>query len=124
MARAADFGRNDRTLFARTHLGHLLHAGDTALGYDLASANVSDSALEKALERGLVLPDVILVRHLADSTPRGSSAGCKRPSSVTCLLYLQSLIDTLLAFAMFCDGDGSCDGERLLSAAGLVLLQV
>ena len=65
MARASDFGRNDRTLFARTHLGHLLHAGDTALGYDLASANVADSDLEKALERGLVLPDVILVRRLA-----------------------------------------------------------
>ena len=62
VARASDFGRNDRTLFARTHLGHLLHAGDTALGYDLASANVADSDLEKALERGLVLPDVILVR--------------------------------------------------------------
>ena len=70
VARASDFGRNDRTLFARTHLGHLLHAGDTALGYDLASANVADSALEKALERGLVLPDVILVRP-----PRSAMCG-------------------------------------------------
>ena len=62
VARASDFGRNDRTLFARTHLGHLLHAGDTALGYDLAAANVADAGLEAAMERGLVLPDVVLVR--------------------------------------------------------------
>ena len=62
MARASDFGRNDRTRFARTHLGHLLHAGDTALGYDLAAANVADAGLEAAMERGLVLPDVVLVR--------------------------------------------------------------
>ena len=65
VARASDFGRNDRTLFARTHLGHLLHAGDTALGFDLAAANLADGDLEKAIERGLVLPDVILVRHCA-----------------------------------------------------------
>ena len=62
VARAADFGRNDRTLLARTHLGHLLHAGDTALGYDLAAANTADADLEAAMARGLVLPDVVLVR--------------------------------------------------------------
>ncbi|KAK9846267.1 hypothetical protein WJX81_000414 [Elliptochloris bilobata] len=74
VARAADFGRNDRTLFARTHLGHLLHAGDTALGYDLAAANLADSDLEKALERGLVLPDVILVRKSYEEKRRRRKA--------------------------------------------------
>lgn len=89
MARASDFGRNDRTLFARTHLGHLLHAGDTALGYDLASANVADSDLEKALERGLVLPDVILVRRpagLQDVALATHSAACMHPCCITCFV--------------------------------------
>ena len=58
----ADFGSNDRTLLARTHLGAVLHAGDTALGYDLASSNITDPELEQALHKGLTLPDVILVR--------------------------------------------------------------
>ncbi|KAL4447194.1 hypothetical protein ABPG77_007227 [Micractinium sp. CCAP 211/92] len=62
VARAADFGSNDRTFFARTHLGHLLHAGDTAVGYDVANANLVDPELEKALHKGLTLPDAVLVR--------------------------------------------------------------
>jgi len=74
VARASDFGRNDRTLFARTHLGHLLHAGDTALGYDLAAANVADAGLEAAMERGLVLPDVVLVSPALNARVRVGSA--------------------------------------------------
>lgn len=64
VARAADLGSNDRVLNARSHLGALLHSGDTALGYDLYSANLNDSELEKAVQRGLTLPDVILVSQL------------------------------------------------------------
>lgn len=57
VARAADFGSNDRTFFARTHLGHLLHAGDTAVGYDVANANLVDPELEKAMHKvGPTLP--------------------------------------------------------------------
>lgn len=62
VARAADFGSNDQTFFARTHLGHLLHAGDSAVGYDVANANLVDPELEKAVHKGLTLPDVVLVR--------------------------------------------------------------
>ena len=65
VARMSDFGANDRTLLARTHLGAVLHPGDTALGYDLASSNISDPDLEPALHKGMALPDVILVRTLA-----------------------------------------------------------
>ena len=32
VARQADLGTNDETYFVRTHLGNLLHAGDTAVG--------------------------------------------------------------------------------------------
>lgn len=51
VARAADFGSNDRTLFTRTHLGHLLHAGDTAVGYDTGNANLVSSDLELAVHK-------------------------------------------------------------------------
>ena len=51
MARAADFGSNDRTFFAKTHLGNLLHPGDHAVGYDVANANLADPELEKALHK-------------------------------------------------------------------------
>ena len=51
VARAADFGSNDRTCFTRTHLGHLLHPGDHAVGYDVANANLVDPELEKAVHK-------------------------------------------------------------------------
>ena len=44
---------------ARTHLGRYLQAGDTALGYDLASLQIVDPELEK-YKRGVNLPDVLL----------------------------------------------------------------
>ena len=47
----SDFGRNDATFFARTHLGHLLHPGDTAMGYDVANANLVDPEVEKAIHK-------------------------------------------------------------------------
>ena len=40
-----------QTFFARTHLGHLLHAGDSAVGYDVANANLVDPELEKAVHK-------------------------------------------------------------------------
>jgi len=33
VARASDFGKNDTTLFTRTHLGHILQPGDSAMGF-------------------------------------------------------------------------------------------
>ena len=63
VARTSDLGRNDTVLTCRTHLGALLRPGDTALGYDVASANLCEPELERygpaLAER---LPDVILVR--------------------------------------------------------------
>ena len=62
VARVADFGSNDTTYHVRTHLGHLLNPGDTALGYDLTRANFVDDELEGFLQKGNTLPDVVLVR--------------------------------------------------------------
>ena len=61
VARVSDFGVNDNIMSARTHLGHHLQAGDTALGYDLASLQIVDPELEK-YRRGMQLPDVLLVK--------------------------------------------------------------
>ncbi|GKV29024.1 hypothetical protein SLEP1_g38003 [Rubroshorea leprosula] len=60
VARKSDFGRNDNIFYVRTHLGHLLNAGDYALGYDIYGANSNDMELDKY--RGLTLPDAILVK--------------------------------------------------------------
>ena len=68
VARSSDFGINDRILLAKTHLGHLLHPGDTVLGYDLLTAQLADPELDQYLEKGLLLPDTVLV-SLALSDP-------------------------------------------------------
>lgn len=63
VAREVDFGVNDDTFQCVTHLGHLISAGDTVLGYDLSS-NVGDD-LEEYMRSGFVLPDVVLVKKIA-----------------------------------------------------------
>ncbi|KDP32452.1 hypothetical protein JCGZ_13377 [Jatropha curcas] len=60
VARRSDFGKNNKIFHVRTHLGHILSAGDSALGYDLYGAN--SSGLELDQYRDLVLPDAILIK--------------------------------------------------------------
>ena len=60
VAKASDFGRNDAQVVTRTHLGGLLKAGDTVLGYDVAGAVLVDPELDTY--RSLQLPDVLRVR--------------------------------------------------------------
>lgn len=60
VARNADFGRNDTTFFARSHLGGIVKAGDIVLGYDMTRSNFNDDNFD-ALNRN-ALPDVILVK--------------------------------------------------------------
>ncbi|KAL1560675.1 60S ribosomal export protein NMD3-like [Salvia divinorum] len=60
IARVSDFGKNDTIFNVRTHLGHILNAGDYALGYDLCNTNSNDIELDKY--KGLVLPEVILIK--------------------------------------------------------------
>ncbi|CAL5219010.1 g766 [Coccomyxa viridis] len=80
VAKASDFGRNDRTFFVRTHLGHLLHPGDNALGYDMSTSNVVNPDLEAALDKGYAMPDVILVRKsYEEKRSRRRARGQKRP---------------------------------------------
>eukprot|EP00730_Choanoeca_flexa_P014179 TRINITY_DN6105_c0_g1_i2.p1 TRINITY_DN6105_c0_g1~~TRINITY_DN6105_c0_g1_i2.p1 ORF type:complete len:530 (+),score=169.56 TRINITY_DN6105_c0_g1_i2:114-1703(+) len=60
VARMKDLGSNDQTFYTRTHLGHLLEAGDLVWGFDFNTANVNDKYANKLSPDRL--PDVILVK--------------------------------------------------------------
>lgn len=50
----------------RTHLGFLLKPGDTALGYDLANANVNNREFDTLKDP----PDIILLKKVFDRSRR------------------------------------------------------
>ncbi|KAK9370046.1 NMD3 family-domain-containing protein [Lipomyces kononenkoae] len=60
VARSSDMGRNDVTFYVRTHLGGILHPGDTVLGYFLSNVNFNHE-LWDTLDQSTV-PDVVLVK--------------------------------------------------------------
>ncbi|CRG83680.1 60S ribosomal export protein NMD3 [Talaromyces islandicus] len=65
VARASDLGVSDKTYFTRTHLGGVLHVGDSAMGYQLTGTNFNDpnfEAIEEHSHLSSSIPDVILVR--------------------------------------------------------------
>ena len=64
VARASDLGANDQTYFCRTHLGGVIHAGDSVMGYHLTGTNFNNPQFEE-LENGShasQIPDVMLVK--------------------------------------------------------------
>lgn len=65
VARASDLGVNDTTYFTRTHLGGVLHPGDSVLGYHLTGTNFNNpnfEALESSNKHASTIPDVMLVK--------------------------------------------------------------
>ncbi|RYP16521.1 hypothetical protein DL765_005082 [Monosporascus sp. GIB2] len=65
LARATDLGVNDKAYFARTHLGGMLHAGDSVMGYMLTGTNYNNpqlEAVEASSTYGSTIPDVIVVK--------------------------------------------------------------
>ncbi|OKL57689.1 60S ribosomal export protein NMD3 [Talaromyces atroroseus] len=65
VARASEMGVNDNTYFTRTHLGGVLHVGDSVLGYHLTGTNFNDpnfDAIQESNQYGSTIPDVVLVR--------------------------------------------------------------
>ncbi|XP_008556831.1 60S ribosomal export protein NMD3 [Microplitis demolitor] len=60
LVRASELGLTENYIYARTHLGHLLKEGDSALGYALADSNINDANFEKLSANEI--PDVILVK--------------------------------------------------------------
>lgn len=76
IARSADLGSNDQTYYVRTHLGGILHPGDTALGFDLANANYNHDLWDE-LNKDRV-PDVILVKKTYPERQRKRNWKLKR----------------------------------------------
>ncbi|KAH1328735.1 ribosome-binding protein [Aspergillus fumigatus] len=65
VARASDLGSNNQTYFTRTHLGGILHVGDSVLGYHLTGTNFNDpnfEAIEASSQYSSTIPDVVLVK--------------------------------------------------------------
>ncbi|KAK0120752.1 ribosome-binding protein [Cadophora gregata f. sp. sojae] len=65
VARASDLGSNDKTYYTRTHLGNVLHPGDSVMGYLLTGTNFNSpqfEALEESHTYSSQIPDVMLVK--------------------------------------------------------------
>ena len=65
VARASDLGVNDNTYYTRTHLGNILHPGDSVMGYMLTGTNYNNpqfEELEKSNTHASTIPDVMLVK--------------------------------------------------------------
>ena len=60
MARAKDFGHNDKTFIVNTHLGEILNYNDTVLGFDLDAINLNE--LEEMDNNMENVPPVVLVK--------------------------------------------------------------
>lgn len=82
LAREADFGTNDETISVVTHLGNLLNAGDTVLGYDLINTVGGDWELEKSFRSSVVLPDVVLVKKVAGNPASNDDNNTNSPADV------------------------------------------
>jgi len=65
VAKASDLGSNNRTFYTRTHLGNILHPGDSVMGYLLTGTNFNSpqfDALEESNAYSSQIPDVMLVK--------------------------------------------------------------
>lgn len=77
--RASDFGANDVEYTTRTHLGALLHPGDSAMGYHLTGTNFNNPELE-AIENSKfssTIPDVVLVKKAYPRRKKNKSRNWK-----------------------------------------------
>lgn len=66
LMRNNDMMGSDAHFHCRTHLGHVLSAGDTVVGFDFSAANLNDPNLE--LMHKDSIPDVVLVKKIYDNT--------------------------------------------------------
>lgn len=64
LMRNNDMMGSDTQFHCRTHLGHILSAGDTVVGFDFSTANLNDSNIESMKKDNI--PDVVLVKKIYD----------------------------------------------------------
>lgn len=75
---ASSFGEADAIYHTRTHLGNILQAGDTVLGYHLATANFNSDLWDSIPPERL--PDVVLVKKSYPERKRRSKRNWKLKS--------------------------------------------
>lgn len=61
LSRTSEVGVSEQ-LFCRTHLGHLIHCGDTVLGFEMKTANMNDRNLDAIKDEKI--PDVVLIKKI------------------------------------------------------------
>lgn len=74
VARSSDLGVNNDTYLCRTHLGNVLHVGDSVMGYMLTGTQFNNpefDLIEESKQYGSTIPDVVLVKK---SFPRRRKA--------------------------------------------------
>lgn len=79
IARATDVNDNN-TYYARTHLGGILHPGDSVMGYHLTGTNFNNplfDALEQSKQHARTIPDVMLVKKYYPRKKKGRSRNWK-----------------------------------------------
>jgi len=64
VARSSDIEDNNDSYWVKSHLGGILHPGDTAMGYFLANSNLNNPEYEGMLKTIHNLPDVVLVKKV------------------------------------------------------------
>ena len=64
LMRNNDMTGSDTHFHCRTHLGHVLSAGDTVSGFDFSAANLNDSNIELMHKDNI--PDVVLLKKVYD----------------------------------------------------------
>ncbi|ORY02067.1 nonsense-mediated mRNA decay protein [Clohesyomyces aquaticus] len=75
VARASDLGNNDQTYYTRTHLGGILHVGDSVMGYCLTGTNFNNPLFDALEESKFAskIPDVVLVKKHYARKKKGKS---------------------------------------------------
>ncbi|OCK78772.1 nonsense-mediated mRNA decay protein 3 [Lepidopterella palustris CBS 459.81] len=76
VARASDMGASDQEFYVRTHLGGVLHPGDSVMGYHLTGTNFNNPLYDALLEKpklASAIPDVVLVKKHYARKKKGKS---------------------------------------------------
>ena len=71
----------DTTYYVRTHLGSLLHPGDSVLGYHLSGSNFNNpqfEAIESSRLYGSTIPDIVLVKKFYSRKKKSRNWKLKR----------------------------------------------
>lgn len=72
VCRASDMGHNDKSFYIRTHLGGILHPGDSCLGYYLINTNFN-SELWDTIDQSNAPEVVIVKKHYARKSKKSKN---------------------------------------------------